>query len=90
MKKRLSLLMAALFVVSTMAAAPVVAADANRDGRGQEKVCVKHKTGSKKNPHRFVSVPKKAFVDGHKKHGDKLVAAKFCEKDNNNKDRGKR
>ncbi len=29
----------------------------------------------------FISIPKKAFVDGHKKHGDKIVADKYCEKD---------
>ncbi len=78
MKKRLSLLLAAAFVVSTMAAPPVVAQDG--PGGRQVKVCVKHKTGSKKNPRTFVSVATKASLKAHKRHGDVVVADALCER----------
>jgi hypothetical protein len=58
MKKRLSLLLAALFVASTMVAAPVFGGgkdDGNGDGKEKAQIC--HGTGSATNPFVLITVP---------------------------------
>jgi hypothetical protein len=83
--KRLSLLLAALFVASMVLVAPVFASGnhENNNGGDNEKVCVLHKDkGDEHNngehkDYRWVS-------KDDKHHGDKVVKDKFCEhKDNN-------
>ena len=86
MKKRVLVLLTAIVVALAMTAGPVFAGGGHggghdgKDDGGKGKVCVKHFTGSKKNPHNYILIPKKAFHKGHKKHGDYIVAKKFCEK----------
>ncbi len=80
MKRRILVLLTALIMALTLSAAPVLAAGGNHYGKGKEKVCVKHYTGSKKNTYNYISIPKKAFYKGHMKHGDQIVADTFCEK----------
>jgi hypothetical protein len=85
MMKRLSLLLAALFVASMVLVGPVFASGnhENNNGGDNEKVCVLHKgkgdehnSGEHKD-YRWVS-------QDNKDHGDKVVKDKFCEhKDNN-------
>src|SRR5215210_4870087 len=89
MMKRLSLLLAALFVASMVLVAPVFASDnhENNNGNNNEKVCVLHNKGDEHNngeykDYRWVS-------EENKHHGDKVVKDKFGEhKDNNNDDNG--
>jgi hypothetical protein len=83
-------LLIALVVGLAMTAGPVVAGGGGNDdgGNGKGKVCVKHFTGSKTNPYNYIFIPKKAFDNGHKQHGDKIVAKKFCEKKGNNNGNG--
>src|SRR5215212_2480557 len=85
MMKRLSLLLAALFVASMVLVAPVFASGnhENNNGGDNERVCVLHKDkGDEHNngehkDYRWVS-------KDDKHHGDKVVKDKFCEhKDNN-------
>jgi hypothetical protein len=85
MMKRLSLLLAALFVASMVLVAPVFASGNHEtnNGNNNEKVCVLHKDkGDEHNngehkDYRWVS-------KDNKDHGDKVVKDKFCEhKDNN-------
>jgi hypothetical protein len=89
MMKRLSLLLAALFVASMVLVAPVFASGnhENNNGGDNEKVCVLHKDkGDEHNngehkDYRWVS-------KDDKHHGDKVVKDKFCEhKDNNGEHR---
>src|SRR5215212_5789594 len=84
MMKRLSLLLAALFVASMVLVGPVFASGnhENNNGGDNEKVCVLHKDkGDEHNngehkDYRWVS-------KDDKHHGDKVVKDKFCEhKDN--------
>ena len=84
MMKRLSLLLAALFVASMVLVAPVFASGNhdNNNGGDNEKVCVLHKDkGDEHNngehkDYRWVS-------KDDKHHGDKVVKDKFCEHRNN-------
>src|SRR5215208_4522762 len=85
MMKRLSLLLAALFVASMVLVGPVFASGnhENNNGGDNEKVCVLHKDkGDEHNngehkSYRWVS-------KDNKHHGDKVVKDKFSEhKDNN-------
>ena len=84
MMKRLSLLLAALFVASMVLVAPVFASGnhENNNGGDNEKVCVLHKDkGDEHNngehkDYRWVS-------KDDKHHGDKVVKDKFCEHNNN-------
>ena len=84
MMKRLSLLLAALFVASMVLVAPVFASGnhENNNGGDNEKVCVLHKDkGDEHNngehkDYRWVS-------QDNKDHGDKVVKDKFCEHKNN-------
>src|SRR5919107_785353 len=84
MMKRLSLLLAALFVASMVLVAPVFASGnhKNNNGGDNEKVCVLHKDkGDEHNngehkDYRWVS-------KDNKHHGDKVVKDKFCEHRNN-------
>jgi hypothetical protein len=94
MMKRLSLLLAALFVASMVLVTPVFASGnhENNDGADSEKVCVlhnnkgdEHNNGEHKD-YRWVS-------EENKHHGDKVVKDKFCEDNNgehknNNDDNG--
>ena len=85
MMKRLSLLLAALFVASMVLVGPVFASGnhENNNGGDNEKVCVLHKDkGDEHNngehkDYRWVS-------KDNKDHGDKVVKDKFCEHKNNN------
>jgi CCR4-NOT transcription complex subunit 7/8 len=80
MMKRLSLLLAALFVASMVLVGPVFASGnhENNNGGDNEKVCVLHKDkGDEHNngehkDYRWVS-------KDDKHHGDKVVKDKFCE-----------
>jgi hypothetical protein len=80
MMKRLSLLLAALFVASMVLVGPVFASGnhENNNGGDNEKVCVLHKDkGDEHNngehkDYRWVS-------QDNKDHGDKVVKDKFCE-----------
>ena len=80
MMKRLSLLLAALFVASMVLVGPVFASGnhENNNGGDNEKVCVLHKgKGDEHNngehkDYRWVS-------QDNKDHGDKVVKDKFCE-----------
>ncbi len=86
MKKRLSLLLAALFVASTMAAAPVYGDGKKDDEKDKDKkVCVKHYTSSKKNPYVYIWISESGWENGHKKHGDKKVDDKYCDKKDDDK-----
>ena len=84
MMKRLSLLLAALFVASMVLVAPVFASGnhENNNGGDKEKVCVLHKDkGDEHNngehkDYRWVS-------KDDKHHEDKVVKDKFCEHRNN-------
>jgi hypothetical protein len=87
MMKRLSLLLAALFVASMVLVAPVFASGNHENNNGEhkgnnEKVCVLHKDkGDEHNngehkDYRWVS-------QDNKDHGDKVVKDKFCEHKNN-------
>jgi hypothetical protein len=73
MMKRLSLLLAALFVAATLFAAPVFASGNGHNNN--DKVCVRHENNDK--DYRWV----KDVEDLH--IGDKVVKDKFC-KDNGN------
>jgi hypothetical protein len=83
MMKRLSLLLAALFVASMVFVAPVFASGnhENNNGNNNERVCVLHKDkGDEHNngehkDYRWVS-------KDNKHHGDKVVKDKFCEHNN--------
>src|SRR5215211_1907600 len=92
MMKRLSLLLAALFVASMVLVGPVFASGnhENNNGGDNEKVCVLHKdkddehNNGEHKDYRWVS-------KDDKHHGDNVVKDKFCEhKDNNgeHKDNG--
>jgi hypothetical protein len=93
MMKRLSLLLAALFVASMVLVAPVFASGnhENNNGGDNEKVCVLHK--DKGDEHKDNNGEHKDFrwVSKDDKHqGDKVVKDRFCEhkddgehKDNN-------
>jgi hypothetical protein len=80
MMKRLSLLLAALFVASMVLVGPVFASGnhENNNGGDNEKVCILHKDkGDEHNngehkDYRWVS-------QDNKDHGDKVVKDKFCE-----------
>lgn len=75
------LLVGLLMSALTLANTPMLAdAASNTTYKDKGKVCVKHKTGSKKNPYVYILVPKKAFYNGHKKHGDIKAHFKKCEK----------
>jgi hypothetical protein len=87
MMKRLSLLLAALFVASMVLVAPVFASGNHENNNGEhkgnnEKVCVLHKDKGDHNnngehkDYRWVS-------KDNKDHGDKVVKDKFCEHNNN-------
>ena len=84
MMKRLSLLLAALFVASMVLVAPVFASGnhENNNGGDNEKVCVLHKdkgddhNNGEHKDYRWVS-------KDDKHHGDKVVKDKFCEHKNN-------
>jgi hypothetical protein len=78
MMKRLSLLLAALFVASMVLVAPVFASGnhENNNGGDNEKVCVLHKDNGEHKDYRWVSKD-----DTH--NGDKVVKDKFCEHRNN-------
>ena len=87
MMKRLSLLLAALFVASMVLVAPVFASGNhdNNNGGDNEKVCVLHK--DKGDEHNNGEHKDYRWVSEHNKdHGDKVVKDKFCEHKNNNGD----
>jgi hypothetical protein len=69
MKKRLSLLLAALFVASTMAAVPVFASG-DYDDKDKDKKYICHATGSDKNPYVLLYVPKNSAHFDKDKHPD--------------------
>jgi hypothetical protein len=69
MKKRLSLLLAALFVASTMAVGPVLATGYD-DDKDKEKKYICHATGSEKNPYVLLHVPTNSAHFDKDKHPD--------------------
>ena len=80
MMKRLSLLLAALFVASMVLVAPVFASGnhENDNGGDNEKVCVLHKdNGDEHNNGEHEGYGWVSEEDKH--HGDKVVEDKFCE-----------
>ena len=81
MMKRLSLLLAALFVAATLFAAPVIASG-NGDNNNSDKVCVLcHEDDNDKDYHWVWDVK-----DLHL--GDKVVNDHFCEDDHNGNGNG--
>jgi hypothetical protein len=81
MMKRLSLLLAALFVAATLFAAPVIASG-NGDNNNSDKVCVlRHEDDNGKDYHWVWDVE-----DLHL--GDKVVNDHFCEDDHNSNGNG--
>ena len=81
MMKRLSLLLAALFVAATLFAAPVIASG-NGDNNNSDKVCVlRHEDDNSKDYHWVWDVE-----DLHL--GDKVVNDHFCEDDHNGNGNG--
>jgi hypothetical protein len=81
MMKRLSLLLAALFVAATLFAAPVIASG-NGDNNNSDKVCVlRHEDDNGKDYHWVWDVE-----DLHL--GDKVVNDHFCEDDHNGNGNG--
>jgi CCR4-NOT transcription complex subunit 7/8 len=84
MMKRLSLLLAALFVASMVLVAPVFASGnhENNNGGDNEKVCVLHK--DKGDEHNNGEHKDYRWVSKDYTHnGDKVVKDKFCEHRNN-------
>jgi hypothetical protein len=82
MMKRLSLLLAALFVAATLFAAPVIASGNGDNGNKNDKVCVlRHKDDNGKDYHWVWDVE-----DLHV--GDKVVKDHFCEDDHNGNGNG--
>jgi len=81
MMKRLSLLLAVLFVAATLFAAPVIASG-NGDNNNSDKVCVlRHEDDNGKDYHWVWDVE-----DLHL--GDKVVNDHFCEDDHNGNGNG--
>ena len=78
MMKRLSLLLAALFVAATLFAAPVIASG-NGDNGNNDRVCVLHDEDNGKDYQWAWDVE-----DLHV--GDEIVDDKYCEDDNGNGD----
>jgi hypothetical protein len=74
-----TLLLGLLMTVLTLANTPTMVGATNYSK--DDKVCVKHKTGSKKNPYNYILIPKNAYENGHKKHGDSIVDDWKCDKD---------
>jgi len=70
MKKRLSLPLAALFLASTMLAAPALATGGHDDGKDKEKKYICHATGSEKNPYVLLRVPTNSAHFDKDKHPD--------------------
>jgi hypothetical protein len=87
MMKRLSLLLAALFVASMVLVGPVFASGnhENNNGGDNEKVCVLHKdNGDEHKDNNGEHKDYRWVSKDNKDHGDKVVKDKFCEhKDNN-------
>jgi len=76
MLKRLSLLLAALFVAATLFAAPVFATgndNWNNKSDDNDKVCVRYKDDDGDKHYRWIH-------EEDKEHGDKVVKDKFCKK----------
>src|SRR3712207_8502307 len=86
MLKRLSLLLAALFVAATLFAAPVFARgndNWNNNGDDNDKVCVRYKDDDGDKHYRWIH-------EEDKEHGgDKVVKDKFCKKHKKDDDRDK-
>jgi hypothetical protein len=86
MMKRLSLLLAALFVASMVLVAPVFASGnhENNNGGDNEKVCVLHKdNGDEHKDNNGEHKDYRWVSKDNKDHGDKVVKDKFCEHNNN-------
>ena len=89
MMKRLSLLLAALFVASMVLVAPVFASGNNGDHNGNAnhnggKVCVLINDGG--DDHNKGDKDYKWVSEDDKHHGDKVVKDKFCEDNDHNGD----
>ena len=85
MLKRLSLLLAALFVAATLFAAPVFATgndNWNNKGDDNDKVCVRYKDDDGNKHYRWIH-------EEDKEHGDKVVKDKFCKKHKKDDDKDK-
>jgi hypothetical protein len=76
MMKRLSLLLAALFVAATLSAAPVIASGNGDNDNNNDKVCVLHHENDDKD-YSWVWDVEDLHV------GDKVVKNEFCHDDHN-------
>ena len=81
MMKRLSLLLAALFVAATLFAAPVIASGNGENGNNSDKACVLRDEDNGKDYHWVWDVE-----DLHP--GDKVVGNQYCEDDHNDNGNG--
>ena len=78
MMKRLSLLLAVLFVGATLFAAPVIASGNGHNGNNNDKVCVlSHHEDDNGKDYRWVWDIEDLHV------GDKVVKDKYCDDDHN-------
>jgi hypothetical protein len=82
MMKRLSLLLATLFVAATLFAAPVIASgNGDNNNNNNDKVCVLHRENDGKD-YQWVWDVEDLHV------GDKVVKDKFCDDDHNGNGNG--
>ncbi len=77
MMKRLSLLLAALFVASMVLVAPVIASGNGDNDNNNDKVCVLHHEDDNGKDYRWVWDVEDLHV------GDKVVKDHYCEDDHN-------
>ena len=83
MMKRLSLLLAALFVASMVLVAPVIASgNGDNDNNNNDKVCVLHHEDANGKDYRWVWDVEDLHV------GDKVVKDHYCEDDHNGNGNG--
>ena len=44
----------------------------------KKKVCVKHYTSANKNRYQYIKMTREEYRNGHKQHGDVIVADRYC------------
>ena len=82
MMKRLSLLLAALFVAATMFAAPVIASGNGDNDNDNNRVCILHHEDDNGKDYHWVWNVEDLHI------GDKVVEEHFCEDDHNDNGNG--
>jgi hypothetical protein len=82
MMKRLSMLLAALFVAATLFAAPVIASGNGDNSNNNDRVCVLHDEDDNGKDYQWVGDVEDLHV------GDKVVEDHFCEDDHNGNGNG--